>query len=70
MTLKCKIKEVSELKTEQDFQKYQEEEKLNQNDESEAEEEQQEDDFVLEELGSIEELSFKKSQADKRAKER
>lgn len=25
MTLKCKIKEVSELKTEQDFQKYQEE---------------------------------------------
>ena len=38
--------------------------------ESEAEEEQPEDDFVLEELGSIEELSFKKSQADKRAKER
>jgi hypothetical protein len=71
MTLKCKIKEVSEIKTEKDMLRYHDEQ-LN-NDDSQSEEEADmvvEDEFVLEELGTIEEVSYRQARAEKRAKER
>ena len=61
MTLKCKIKEVSELKTDQELEKYTVD--LLTKDDSDSEPELIEDtiaeeDFDLQELGTIEEMSF------------
>ena len=71
MTLKCKIKEVSELKTEQDRQNYQSE--ILKKEDSEEEEPEiieetiADDEFDLQELGTIEEMSYQKSLKKRRA---
>jgi hypothetical protein len=74
MTLKCKIKEVSELKTEQDLARYKNENLKNYEEMSEDEDEDadlvDDDEFTLEEVGYIEDVSYKQAQAEKKAKER
>jgi hypothetical protein len=71
MTLKCKIKEVTELKTELDLQKYRDETLKNQNEPSDDDEDLvDEEEFTMEVLGTIEEVSYRQAQTEKRARER
>jgi hypothetical protein len=63
MTLKCKIKEVSELNNERDVLKYQDQLNNKDSDSDFSEyEEVEEGSFSLHEVGTIEEISIQKAQ--------
>ena len=68
MTLKCKIKEVTEIHSDLDMQRYHEEQASAP--QTSDEEEVPEEEFELEELGTIEEVSYRQAMAEKRARER
>ena len=58
MTLKCKIKEISEIETQQDLERIQADDQVS--DEPEEVEELSDDEFQLQELGTIEQMHTKK----------